>query len=102
MPAAPVLANWEMLGNLHTYERGFYVTIPHRESGAWPYPGLPWKLSATPGSIRMAGPDLGEHNRLVLSEFLKLSPREIDGLYESRVVADGPPPNLLQPPPGAR
>jgi crotonobetainyl-CoA:carnitine CoA-transferase CaiB-like acyl-CoA transferase len=99
VPAAPALANWEMVSNLHAHARGFYVTVPQREMGAFPQAGLPWKLSATPGSIRFAGPDLGEHNRFVLEEMLGLSAVEVADLYARRVVAEEPPPEFLPPPP---
>lgn len=98
IPAAPVLANWEMVSNLHAYDRGFYAVVPQREMGAFPQPGVPWKLSATPGRIRMAGPDYGEHNRLVFGDYLKLGERDLARLYQSRVIADEPPPEFLPPP----
>jgi crotonobetainyl-CoA:carnitine CoA-transferase CaiB-like acyl-CoA transferase len=99
VPAAPALANWEMVSNLHAFARGFYVTVPQREMGAFPQAGLPWKLSATPGGIRFAGPDFGEHNRFVLEELVGLSPAEVDALYARRVVAEEPPAEFLPPPP---
>ncbi len=103
IPAAPVLANWEMVSNLHAHDRGFYVVVPHKEMGAFPFPGIVWKLSATPGSIRMPCPLFGEHNQLVVGEFLGLSDREIAGLAEKRVIADEPPEEFMTPPvmPGA-
>jgi crotonobetainyl-CoA:carnitine CoA-transferase CaiB-like acyl-CoA transferase len=99
VPAAPALANWEMVSNLHAHARGFYVTVPQREMGAFPQAGLPWKLSSTPGGIRFAGPDFGEHNRFVLRELVGLSAAEVDDLYARRVVAEEPPPEFLPPPP---
>ena len=65
--------------------------------GVFPYPGMPWILSRTPGMIRMAAPKFGEHNRLVFDEFLKLSERKLAELYEKRVIADAPPDDLPGP-----
>ncbi len=44
------------------------------------------KLSETAGSIRWAGPELGEHNAEVLSELLGLSSEEVDALEHSGVL----------------
>ena len=94
IPAAPVLANWEMVSNLHAYDRGFYVMVPHNEMGAWPSPGLTWKLSHTPGEIRMPAPDYGEHNGLVFGGFLGLSSERLEDLEERRIIAGAPPPEF--------
>jgi crotonobetainyl-CoA:carnitine CoA-transferase CaiB-like acyl-CoA transferase len=95
--AGPVLANWEMVSNLHFHERGFYVTVPHSEMGVFPYPGMPWILSETPGAIRMGAPNFGEHNRLIFEEFLNLSESKLAELYDKRVIADSPPDDLPGP-----
>ncbi|MEE9284436.1 MAG: CoA transferase, partial [Dehalococcoidia bacterium] len=98
IPAAPVLANWEMVSNPHAHDRGFYVMVPHPEMGVFPFPGIVWKFSETPGAIRMPCPLFGQHNDLVFGEFLGLSDAQIEGLRKSRVVAGEPPPEFLLPP----
>ena len=97
IPAAPVLANWEMVSNLHFHERGFYIPVAHPEMGVFPYPGMPWKLSATPGSVRMASPRFGEHNSLIFRDLLKLDEAKMQALYDSRIIADSPPDDLPGP-----
>ena len=97
VPAAPVLANWEMVSNLHFHDRGFYVPVAHPEMGVFPYPGMPWKLSETPGSIRSASPLYGEHNTAILRDLLDLPEPEIAALYDQGIAADVPPPAI--PPP---
>ena len=97
VPAGPVLANWELVSNLHFHARRFYVPIEHPEMGVFPYPGMPWKLSKTPGVVRSASPLFGEHNRLVFEGLLGLTPDELRPLYDRRVVADQPPPDLAGP-----
>ena len=91
VPAAPVLANWEMLSNHHFHDRGFYIPIAHPEMGVFPYPGMPWKLSDTPGVVRRASPTYGEHNDLVFRKLLKLGDDEIRELYEKGIAAHAPP-----------
>ena len=38
-----------MVSNLHFHDREFCVPVAHPEVVALPYPGMPWKLSETPG-----------------------------------------------------
>ncbi|MEE9285788.1 MAG: CoA transferase [Dehalococcoidia bacterium] len=97
IPAAPVLANWELLSNPHIHQRGFYVPVAHREMGVFPYPGMPWKLSATPGAVRRASPCFGEHNRLVFQDLLRLTDEDLAPLYAQRIIADEPPADLRGP-----
>ena len=96
VPAGPVLANWEMISDLHAHERGFYVMLPTRRVGAWVHSGMPWRFSRTPGVIRRDSPAYGEHNRLVLERLLGMQAGEIDALYRDRVVAEDPPERYLR------
>ena len=100
VPAAPVLANWEMVSNRHFHARGFYEPMEHPEMGVFPYPGMPWKLSETPGIVRKASPLYGEHNSEVFRGLLGLGDDELAPLYERRTIADEPSPDL--PPPVRR
>ena len=97
VPAAPVLANWEMVSNRHFHARGFYQPMEHPEMGVFPYPGIPWKLSATPGVVRKASPLYGEHNSEVFRGLLGLSEEELAPLYARRAIADEPSVDLPTP-----
>ncbi len=97
VPAGPVLANWELVSNPHFHARGFYVPIEHPEMGVFPYPGMPWKLSETPGLIRSASPLYGEHNGLALQGLLGMMEEELAPLYARRAVADEPSEDLPGP-----
>ncbi|MBI3744017.1 MAG: CoA transferase, partial [Chloroflexi bacterium] len=97
VPAAPVLANWEIVSNPHIHARGFYVTTNHPEVGVFPYPGMPWKFSATPASVRLPAPCFAEHNRFVYCELLAMRNAAPQPLYERRVITDEPPPGLPRP-----
>jgi crotonobetainyl-CoA:carnitine CoA-transferase CaiB-like acyl-CoA transferase len=90
VPAAPVLANWEMFSDPHLFERGFFVPVPHPEVGVMPFPGFPWSFSRTPATIRGGAPCFAEHNALVFGEVLGLSDQEIAALYAEGVAADTP------------
>ena len=97
VPAAPVLANWEMVSNRHFHARGFYMPMEHPEMGVFPYPGMPWKLSATPGVIRKASPLYGEHNSHVFRGLLGMGDDDLAPLYARRTIADEPSPDLPAP-----
>lgn len=90
VPAAPVLANYELLSDPHLHARGFYVPVPHPEVGVLPFPGFPWRFSRTPGAIRHGAPCFGEHNHHVFRHILGLTEPEIAELYERRITSDDP------------
>ena len=97
VPAGPVLANWELVSNPHFHARQFYVPIEHPDMGVFPYPGMPWKLSQTPGLIRSASPLYGEHNGPVFRDLLGLTDDQLEPLYARRAIADEPPVDLPGP-----
>jgi crotonobetainyl-CoA:carnitine CoA-transferase CaiB-like acyl-CoA transferase len=96
VPAAPVLANWELLSDPHLFARGFYVAVPHPEVGVLPFPGMPWRFSRTPAAVRGGAPCFAEHNALVFRDLLALSDAEIGDLYAQGVTADEPLVQLIR------
>jgi crotonobetainyl-CoA:carnitine CoA-transferase CaiB-like acyl-CoA transferase len=88
--AAPALTSPELLGDPHLEQRGFFEFADHAEMGLLPYPGMFYKLSKTPGSIRMAAPCLGQHNEYILGELLGLSKDEIAELAAEQVIGTHP------------
>jgi crotonobetainyl-CoA:carnitine CoA-transferase CaiB-like acyl-CoA transferase len=90
VPAAPVMANWELLSDPHLFARGFYVPVPHPEVGVLPFPGFPWHFSRTPGAIRSGAPCFAEHNDTVLRDILNLTDTEVAELYEQEITSDAP------------
>jgi CoA:oxalate CoA-transferase len=66
--------------------RDMIVEMRHPVHGTVKQFGQPIKLSATPGTIRTAGPHAGEHTDQVLGE-LGLPAAEIRSLREKKVVA---------------
>ena len=96
VPAAPVLANWELLSDPHLFARGFYVPVPHPEVGVLPFPGMPWHFSRTPGTVRFGAPCFAEHNHLVFRDILGLSDDELAALYAEGVTADEPQVALIR------
>jgi crotonobetainyl-CoA:carnitine CoA-transferase CaiB-like acyl-CoA transferase len=81
--AAGVVQDAARLSNdPHLKARGFIAQTKHPEMGQLLHGGLPLKLSLTPGSLRSHAPLLGEHNKYVLSELLRMEQKEIERLKE--------------------
>ena len=75
--AAAVLNVEDLCKNPHLHERQYFVQAEDGSDGL--FPGIPIRLSETPGSIRWPGPNLGAHNHKVFCELLgKESVRPID------------------------
>ena len=90
IPAGPVLRGPDLLADRHYAERGTFVTVDHLQVGPKRYPGLPWKMSGTPGEVRWPSPTLGQHNREIFGGLLGLSGEEIDGLESGGVIGTKP------------
>ena len=90
VPAGPVLRGPDLLADRHYAERGTFVTVDHPQVGPKQYPGLPWKMSGTPGEVRWPSPTLGQHNRDVFGGLLGLTGREIDAMEEGGVIGTKP------------
>ena len=90
VPAGAVLTAPELLSDPHMRSRGAWVDHTHPDAGTWEMEAPPWKLSRTPGHIRMPAPGFGQHNSYVFRDLLKLPEAEIGALYAAGVTADDP------------
>jgi len=90
VPSGPVLRGPDLLQDAHYKDRGTFVTVDHPQVGPKQYPGIPWKMSATPGVVRWPSPTLGQHNREVYGELLGLNGLEIDQLDQTGVIGTKP------------
>ncbi|MFF2555313.1 CaiB/BaiF CoA transferase family protein [Nocardia sp. NPDC058058] len=86
VPAGRIYTARDMFADPHFAAREAIVRITHPELGDLPMHNVVPKLSATPGAIRHAGPDLGQHNAEVYGTLLGLGARELAELAESGVV----------------
>jgi CoA:oxalate CoA-transferase len=66
--------------------REMIVNMDYPGLGNLPLPGLPVKLSLTPGSIRSRAPKVGEHNEEIYSELLGFSQSELLKLKEMDII----------------
>ena len=92
VPAGPLQDARDLSEDPHLNERGFFETVDHPESGTHPYPGMPWKLSGTPTSIRMPAPLFGQHNEEILTSLLGMSVADVRALEDEGVITDEPQP----------
>ena len=65
VPAGRIFRAKDMLEDPHFAAREAIVRIAHRDFGEVPMQNVAPKLSTTPGRVRTAGPELGEHNEEV-------------------------------------
>ncbi len=72
----------------HLNARGFLETATHRECGTHRYPGMLWKMSTTPGSIRQAACCLGQHNDYVYRDVLGMPNDEVARLRQAGHIGD--------------
>ena len=88
--AGPDLWPPELLTDPHLRERGFFETITHPPVGTHRYPGMFYKMSRTPGQVRMPPPTLGQHNEYVLGELLGMTQDEMARLAEDKIIGTRP------------
>ena len=62
------------------------VEVDHPTAGTVKLAGIPVKFSATPASVRLPPPLLGQHSEEVLSSWLGMSIEEIDRLKQKSVL----------------
>lgn len=94
VPAGAVLSVPELLSDPQLRSREAWVEHTHPDAGTWEMESPPWKLSRTPGHIRLPAPGFGEHNSYVLRDLLGLGEEAIARLYAEGVSADDPDESL--------
>jgi crotonobetainyl-CoA:carnitine CoA-transferase CaiB-like acyl-CoA transferase len=85
IPCGPVNSVLAAFEQPQAVAREMRVEVEHPKLGRVPQVGLPYKLSATPASIRTAPPLLGEHSAEVLVE-IGYSTAEIAALRSGGVI----------------
>ncbi|GBD11172.1 Succinyl-CoA:(R)-benzylsuccinate CoA-transferase subunit BbsE [bacterium HR23] len=83
----PISNMQDLVHNRHLTERNFFIPVFHPELGREVlYPGLVPRMSATPPTVRLRPPLLGEHNQEVYCQELGLTPQELAYLRTLGVV----------------
>lgn len=86
VPCAPVQTIDQVFAAPQVLHRNMLVEIGHPTAGTVKLAGIPVKFSATPASVRLPPPLLGEHTDDVLSSWLGMNEREITNLREKQII----------------
>ncbi len=84
--AGAVLSTGEFVQDEHIKVRGFMESFDHALVGEKLYPGVPFKMSETPGYIHRPAPCLGADTEHVLKNILGMSDAEIKQLDDEGVL----------------
>ena len=86
VPAGLIYRAPDMLEDPHFKARNAIITTQHPHFGELKMQNVAPKLSATPGSVRTAAPEMGQHNEQVYLELLGMSRERFDGLRARKVI----------------
>jgi crotonobetainyl-CoA:carnitine CoA-transferase CaiB-like acyl-CoA transferase len=86
VPCAPVMSIDRLVDDPHLRAREMIVELQHETLGKVPVPGIPFKLSESPGEVEHLGPSLGQHNEEVYGGLLGLSSGELRQLEADGVI----------------
>ncbi|NVL91682.1 MAG: CoA transferase [Desulfobacterales bacterium] len=83
---SPILNIQQVVDDPHLNARGYFVEVDHPIIGKAKIPGIPFKLSETPGEVERPSPLVGEHNELILGKYLGISGAEVKQLKAEGVL----------------
>jgi formyl-CoA transferase len=86
VPAGRVYQAKDMFADPHFAAREAIVRLAHPILGDFPVQNVAPKLSATPGSVRSLGPELGADNDSVYREWLGMTDEEVASLRADGVI----------------
>ena len=86
VPCAPVQTVDQVFKAPQVLHREMLVQVEHPTAGTVPMAGIPVKFSATPASVRLPPPLLGQHNKEVLESWLGMNDKEISELKRKTVI----------------
>lgn len=86
VPCGPINAMDKVVSHPQVQAREMITRIAHQVTGEVEVPGVPIKLSETPGDVDAPAPSLGEHTTEILTGLLKMSPAEVEQLKRDGVI----------------
>ena len=86
VPCGPINAMDKVVSHPQVQAREMITRIAHDITGEVEVPGVPIKLSETPGNVEVPAPSLGEHTTKVLTDLLKMSADEVEQLRRDGVI----------------
>ena len=86
VPCGPINAMDKVVSHPQVQAREMITRVAHQITGTVEVPGVPIKLSETPGNVDAPAPSLGEHTTEVLTDILKMSPDAVAKLKQAGVI----------------
>lgn len=86
IPNGPINTIDKVVEDIQVLARDMIVEVQHPIAGSFKMPGIPIKLSETPGRIRTPSPTLGQHTYEILKEYLGLDDKAIEELAEEGAI----------------
>jgi len=88
--AGPVLSHEEILTHPFFEERGTFGSVDYPEIGPVGVVQPPYKFSDAAAHVRGRAPEMGEHNRAILSDTLGMTDAQIEELMADNVLVESP------------
>ncbi len=85
IPNGPINSVDEVIKDPQIIAREMIVEVDHPQAGKTSLPGIPIKLSKTPGSIRLPAPLLGEHTVEILRDIFGFTPQQIQAMEDQGI-----------------
>ncbi|MGH2364942.1 MAG: CaiB/BaiF CoA transferase family protein [Chloroflexota bacterium] len=85
VPADAIRPIDEVFADPQVQHLGLRLGMEHATAGHIEVAGLPYRLSLTPGTVRLPPPTLGQHNAAVLSD-LGYSAQDVERFRETQVI----------------
>lgn len=86
VPCGPINTIDKVVNHPQIKARDMITQVMHQVTGAVEVPGVPIKLSETPGDVDTPAPSLGEHTIEILTDVLKMSYEEVEALKRERII----------------
>ena len=86
VPCGPVNTVDKVANDPQVLARDMIAEVEHNTTGTVQIPGIPIKLSETPGQIDAPAPNLGEHTSEILTGLLGLEAEEVNQLKQNGIV----------------
>ena len=86
VPNGPINTIDKVIEDPQVKAREMILEMDHPTAGKLRVPGIPVKLSDTPGQIRCAAPTLGQHTDEIMREYFEYSDEEIEKLRKTKVL----------------
>jgi crotonobetainyl-CoA:carnitine CoA-transferase CaiB-like acyl-CoA transferase len=83
----------DLVLNEQLRSRGFFSWLDHPEHsgiGPKPYPGVPWRFSASKRGLQRRAPALGEHTRVILHDLLGYDAARLASLEDCGALSVDP------------